>query len=174
MGAPNTVADMRMKALAATREDLTFMARLLAERTGRWRDSGFRDREAGGLPGLDPAIEMGNAAVPELTEGVGAESRAAPRGAVEDDPAIGLELGAMVRGGGIGVELEHAAWSVDRAGDGAAGGAFFRLAEVHQHGIPGLRFLLDGFRGEVIDVLASFSNHAGDSFSGHWVVSFER
>src|SRR3954454_5085768 len=67
------------------------------------------DLQAGGLPGLETAIEVGHPAVAEPLQRAGGKGGTATRGAVENGAAAGIELGAVIGAGRVSVELEHAA-----------------------------------------------------------------
>src|SRR5262249_36519858 len=69
---------------------------------------GHDNRQAGRLPGLDAAADVGRVLVAEITEQVGRARRAAPGGAVEDHPL-----------GTVGDELLDSLSDLDRAAEPA-------------------------------------------------------
>src|SRR5690606_30928872 len=83
-------------------------------------DAGLRplallDGLAAFLPGVDPAVEVGDIGVAHLLQGVGRQRRAPARRAGEDDAAVRVEFRPVIGRLRVGVELEHPARSVYRA-----------------------------------------------------------
>src|SRR5256885_989874 len=86
---------------------------------------------------------------------------AAPGGAVEDEPAVGGELRAVIPAGRVGIELEHAPGGVDGAGDGPPLEALLRLPDVDDHGVAGGQLLGHLVDAQVLDPALGLCHQVG-------------
>src|SRR5215475_5251660 len=82
------------------------------------------DRQPGGAPGLETAVEVRRIGQPELVQRRGREARLVALVAHDDQsPAAAVDRGIAVGAAGIAAPLEHVAWHERGAGDDPVGGA---------------------------------------------------